>query len=125
MKLDLAIAITKDTERTGRTERGKSGGNSPRFLLGDFACGKSWTNRVNLDLHFIARLGLRNKDYETLDPSYSVSSTANLLDFKLVLLTLFCSHVMNDETQMKRQQFFSLSEAPRFSVIIENGSILR
>jgi len=106
MKLDLATAILKDTRRIGRRERGKSGGNSPGFLLGDFACGKSWTNRVNLDLHFIARLGLWNKDCEAIDPRYSVSSTAGFLDFKLVLLTLFCSHVMNDETQMKGQQFF-------------------
>jgi hypothetical protein len=61
---------------------------------------------VNLDFHLFVRLGLWNKDYEALDPSYSVSSTASLLDFKLVLLTLFYSHMMSDETQMKRQQFF-------------------
>jgi hypothetical protein len=63
---------------------GKSGGNPPGFLLDDFACGKSWTNRVNLDLHMVARLGLWNEDYETLDPSYSVTARASLLDVKLV-----------------------------------------
>jgi len=70
-----------------KREKGKSGGNPPGFLLDDFACGESWTNRVNLDLHFIARFGLRNKDYEALDPSYSVTATASLFDFKLILLT--------------------------------------
>jgi len=76
-----------DIKRTGKREKGKSGGNPPGVLLDDFACGESWTNRINLDLHFIARFGLWNKDYEALDPSYSVSSTASLFDLKLVLLT--------------------------------------
>jgi hypothetical protein len=66
---------------------GKSGGNPPGFLLDDFACGESWTNRVNLDLHMVARLGLWDEDYETLDPSYSVAATAGLLDVKFVFLT--------------------------------------
>jgi hypothetical protein len=53
--------------------------------LGDFAGRESWTNRVDLDLHVVARFGLRNEDYETFDPCYSVTSTAGLLDVKFVL----------------------------------------
>jgi hypothetical protein len=69
-----------------KRERG-NGRKSSRVLLDHLACGESWANRVNLDLHFVARFGFWYKDYEAFDPSYSVSSTASLLDLKLILLT--------------------------------------
>ncbi len=54
-------------------------------LLDDFAYRESWTNRIDFDLHVIARFGLWNEDYETFDPGYSVTATASLLDVKFVL----------------------------------------
>jgi hypothetical protein len=59
----------------------------PDVLLDDFAYGESWTNGVDLDLHVVARFGLGNEDYETLDPSDSVTTTARFFDVKLVFFT--------------------------------------
>jgi len=66
---------------------GRKGGKPPGFLFDDFADRESRTNRVDLDLHVVARFGLWNEDYETLNPSYSVSTTASLFDVKFVFLT--------------------------------------
>ena len=60
---------------------------APLFLLDHFACRESWANGVNLDLHVVARFGLWDEDYETLDSGYSVTATASLLDVKFVLFT--------------------------------------
>jgi hypothetical protein len=59
----------------------------PDVLLDDFAYGESWTNGVDLDLHVVARFSLGNEDYETLDPSDSVTTTARFFDVKLVFFT--------------------------------------
>jgi hypothetical protein len=59
----------------------------PDVLLDDFAYGESWTNGVDLDLHVVARFGLGDEDYETLDPSDSVTTTARFFDVKLVFFT--------------------------------------
>ena len=68
-------------------KNGKAGGNPTSLLLDDLAGCESGTNRVDSDLHVVARFGLRNEDYEALDPGYSVTSTAGLLDVKFVFLT--------------------------------------
>jgi hypothetical protein len=59
----------------------------PDVLLDDFAYGESWTNGVDLDLHVVARFSLGDEDYETLDPSDSVTTTARFFDVKLVFFT--------------------------------------
>ena len=57
-------------------------------LLDDFACCETWTNCVDLYLHLVARLGLRDENYEAFDPCDSVTATAGLFDLNLVFLTL-------------------------------------
>ena len=53
-------------------------------LLDDFAGCESWTNGIDFDFHLIARFGLWNEDYETLDSCDPVTASAGLFDFKLV-----------------------------------------
>jgi hypothetical protein len=61
-------------------------GGSHRILLYDFTGCESWTNGVDLYLHFIARFGLWDEDYEAFDSCDSVTATAGLFDLNLVFL---------------------------------------
>jgi hypothetical protein len=60
-----------------------------QILLDDFACCETWTNGVDLYLHFVARFGLWDENYEAFDPSDSVTATACLFDLNFVFLPLF------------------------------------
>jgi len=55
--------------------------------LDDFARGESWTNRVDLNLHVVARFRLWDEDDEAFYPSDSITATAGLFDIKLVFFT--------------------------------------
>jgi hypothetical protein len=60
----------------------------PPMPLLDYVAGcESWTNRVDLDLHVVARFRLWNEDYEALDSSDSVTATAGLFNVKFVFFT--------------------------------------
>jgi len=52
--------------------------------LDNFSGCESGSNGVDFDLHFIARFGLWDEDYEALDSCDSVSATAGLFDFEFV-----------------------------------------
>ena len=58
-------------------------------LLDDFTGCESWTNSVDLNLHFIARFRVGDKDYEAFNPCDSVSATARFFDFNFVFFPFF------------------------------------
>ncbi len=56
--------------------------------MDDFACGESWSDRIDFDLHVVTRFGLWDEYYEAFDSSDSVTATAGLFNVKLVLFAL-------------------------------------